>query len=91
MQRFHVFALVAVVSLAGSLGLAFGQSGHPQHGSKSQAKKPHPPAPPGKRPPSKSPPQMKKSPSQAHHPAAKGGKSPHQAPKGPAKGGAGAF
>jgi hypothetical protein len=34
---------------------------------------------------------MKKSPSQAHHPAAKGGKSPHQAPKGPAKGGAGRY
>ena len=91
MRRFHVFALVAVVSLAGGLGLAFGQSSHPQPGSKSQATKTRPPAPPGKRPPSKVPPQVKKSPSQAHRTPAKGSKSPHQAQKGQAKHGAGSY
>jgi hypothetical protein len=87
MRRFHVFALVAVVSLAGGLGLAFGQSGHPQPGSKSPAAKPRPPAPPGKRPPSKFPPQVKKSPT--HRPVGQRGKSPHLTPKGQTKGGKG--
>src|SRR5262249_26762240 len=89
MRRFPVFALVAMVSLAGGLGLAFGQRGHPQPGSKSQATKPRPPAPPGKRPPSKFPPSVKKSPSQTHRPVGPKGKSPHQVQKGPAKGGKG--
>jgi hypothetical protein len=90
MRRFHVFALVAVVSLAGTLGLAFGQSGHPQPGAKSQATKPRPPAPPGKRPPSKALPQAKKSPTHGgQQPVGPRGKGPHLTGKGQAKGGKG--
>jgi hypothetical protein len=87
MTRFLVFALVGAFTATGGLGLAFGQTVHPQPRSKSQATKPRPPAPPGKRPPSKFPPQVKKSPSQAHRPVGPRGKSPRLTRKGPARGG----
>jgi hypothetical protein len=93
MARFLVFALVGAFSVAGSRGLAFGQTAHPQPRSKSQAKKPRPPAPPGKRPPSKAAPQAKKSPTHAtrgQRPVGPRGKSPRLTRKGLAKGGKGA-
>jgi hypothetical protein len=89
MKRFLVFALVGVLSVAGGMSLAFGQSGHPQPPSKSQAKKASPPAAPGKHQPSKASPQAKKAAPTAQRPPAHPSKSPAQAKKGPAKGGNG--
>jgi hypothetical protein len=91
MTRILVFALVGAFSVAGSMGLAFGQSGHPQPHPTPKATKPHPPAAPGKRPPSKAPPQVKKSPSGTHRPVGPKGKSPRLTRKGSAKGGAGGY
>jgi hypothetical protein len=50
MKRFLVLALVGAWSLAGSIGLAFGQTGQPQTPTKPQATKPTPPLPPKKDP-----------------------------------------
>jgi hypothetical protein len=57
MKRFLIFALVGALSLAGGTDLAFGQTGHPQTPTKSQATNSSPtPAPGNKRPPSPPPP-----------------------------------
>jgi hypothetical protein len=60
MKRFLVLALVGAWSLAGSAGLAFGDTGHPQTPTKPQATKPSPPPPPKKDTRSKAPTPPKK-------------------------------
>jgi hypothetical protein len=62
MKRFLVLAFVGAWSLAGSTGLAFGQTGHPQTPTKPQATKPTPPPPPKKDTRSKPPTQASKPP-----------------------------